>query len=166
MATPTFKPCEREPELWFSTDPVDQLEAAQACSFCPLVAACEARGEGEVFGVWGGRVRGYTRERRQPKPKPCGYAECGKEFVTATAAAKYCTPQCRDLAQVARQRAAAAARVWCALESCRNGFTPVNRGQRFCSVACGRKNKRATAKEKARKIRENEHLRELVGATN
>lgn len=166
MRTPTRKPCDREPDLWFSSDPTDQHEAAQACSYCPFAIACEKFGADEVHGVWGGRLLGSTRTRRQPKPKPCAYAECGKEFVTATASAKYCAPECRDLAFNARRRAAHALQAWCAFEPCRKRFTRKMKSQRFCSTECGRKNKRETAKEAARQIRENENLAELMDAAS
>lgn len=49
-------PCSMDPELWYSTDPVEILEAKQWCRKCPLLTTCftyalEAR---EGFGVWGG----------------------------------------------------------------------------------------------------------------
>lgn len=164
MRAPTRKPCDREPDLWFSSDPADQYEAAQACSFCPFAISCQKFGDGEVHGVWGGRLKGYTKTRRQPTTKVCAYEECGNEFVTATASAKYCTPKCRDLAEVARRRAVYAAQSRCAFEPCRKRFTRKMKSQRFCSPKCGQLNKRATAKEAARQIQGNEHLRELLDA--
>jgi len=51
--------CEDSPEQWFSSSPAERATAAEACAFCPCLAACAAYANtaGEKFGVWGGTDR-------------------------------------------------------------------------------------------------------------
>jgi transcriptional regulator of acetoin/glycerol metabolism len=49
------KPCEGNPEFWFSEIASEIEEAKQACGFCPVREECTELGEDEEFGVWGGQ---------------------------------------------------------------------------------------------------------------
>jgi DNA-binding NtrC family response regulator len=49
------KPCEGNPESWFSEIASEIEEAKQACGFCPVREECAELGEDEEFGVWGGQ---------------------------------------------------------------------------------------------------------------
>jgi hypothetical protein len=56
--------CQVEPELWWSVREVDQVAAAEACGWCPVVELCQAYATvaGERFGVWGGTTPAEQRE--------------------------------------------------------------------------------------------------------
>lgn len=167
MSTPTRKPCEAQPDLWFSDDPADQLEAIEACQVCPLnMFACRVLGADEIHGVWGGVLKGRVRQVVQPATKTCGLSSCGREFVVRTASVKFCSRECAKTARLEadreRNRQFAAAQALCAWEGCGKRFTRKMRSQRFCSKPCGRASKRKTAKEAAAAIGANERLRELL----
>jgi hypothetical protein len=63
-------PCTAQPELWFSDDPADRAEAAEACTFCPARPVCAnfATSNREVHGTWAGVAREVGRRpaRRDP----------------------------------------------------------------------------------------------------
>lgn len=170
MKTPTRKPCEAQPELWFSDDPADQYEAAQACGFCPLAAVCESYGDGEIYGVWGSVLRGRTRQVVQPFMATCGWEPCSTEFIARSKSALYCSASCGKQAAKARARERYASMPRCQWEHCRKPYAPKMKSQRFCSVECGRLHKRKTAREAAatRKRMESGHelLNELVQAAS
>lgn len=48
------KPCDSNPELWFSENPADMETAADKCFDCPLMLTCGDKGLTEEHGVWGG----------------------------------------------------------------------------------------------------------------
>ncbi|MET7816098.1 WhiB family transcriptional regulator [Streptomyces sp. NPDC005395] len=59
-------PCWVDPELWFSTDPFDKLEAMKDCRVCPVRSECLAAAfeAGETSGIWGGQeFTAHTPER-------------------------------------------------------------------------------------------------------
>ena len=60
-----MKPCETNPEMWFSEEIFDVKAAKKICNRdCPLGSRteCLALGLGEDFGVWGG-LSTYERTR-------------------------------------------------------------------------------------------------------
>ncbi|MFJ9719952.1 WhiB family transcriptional regulator [Streptomyces sp. NPDC101213] len=50
-------PCWDDPDLWFSTEPFEQLAAMAGCRACPVRPQCYAAADaaGERFGIWGGQ---------------------------------------------------------------------------------------------------------------
>ncbi|MER6103600.1 WhiB family transcriptional regulator [Streptomyces sp. NPDC001832] len=62
--TATCAQPEHDPDLWASTLPADQAEAARICRGCPLRPACtdHALTTGEQHGTWGGLT---AKERRR-----------------------------------------------------------------------------------------------------
>jgi WhiB family transcriptional regulator, redox-sensing transcriptional regulator len=70
-------PCQREPRLWFSTQPSELGRAKALCRTCPVRTACleGALERAEPHGVWGGEIlqdgvvvalkRGRGRPRKQ-----------------------------------------------------------------------------------------------------
>jgi Transcription factor WhiB len=63
---PTTPACAADPADWYSTargPGADAVRAAcvAACERCPLVAECDAAGEHEAYGIWGGHDRDRQR---------------------------------------------------------------------------------------------------------
>ncbi len=59
--------CESSPDAWLSEQFTERRDAAEACSWCPLLDACGvyADAAGEVWGVWAGA----DRQARPKRPK-------------------------------------------------------------------------------------------------
>lgn len=57
VVTTEFTPCKIDPELWFSEESEDILEAQDRCLDCPLFVQCREAGKGEPYGIWGGTTR-------------------------------------------------------------------------------------------------------------
>jgi hypothetical protein len=57
-----------DPQLWFSTRPVDSQRAVSVCTLCPLVRDCLAGAliGDERHGVWGGLAEDELRQVRKP----------------------------------------------------------------------------------------------------
>jgi hypothetical protein len=106
-------PCQRQPELWDSTDPTDQQEARTACGFCPVRDQCEQWGRGEIYGVWGGKVMGRTstppkarKLTRTGVAASCAWADCARVFEQFRSDNRFCSRQCQQKsAALARRRA-------------------------------------------------------------
>lgn len=56
MTAPVARPCEKNPERWFSSDRKQQQIAVSYCKRCPLLPQCQeyALEEHPSHGVWGG----------------------------------------------------------------------------------------------------------------
>lgn len=67
----TPRPCENDPELWFSTGPQDRQRAVRACVTCPLLQPCRAYALATrpPYGVWGALTEA-DRQPRERKPSP------------------------------------------------------------------------------------------------
>lgn len=108
-------PCQSEPELWDSTDPIDQQEARTACGFCPVRDACETWSRGEIHGVWAGKVMGRTSVPVKPLPAhaaTCAWPDCARVFEVSRAGHRFCSERCqRRAADVARRKAHGNARL-------------------------------------------------------
>lgn len=61
-------PCQAEPDLWFSSNPDDILEAKTACNTCPVANECArlALAIRPSDGIWAGKT-----------PEERGRANCG-----------------------------------------------------------------------------------------
>ena len=75
MAVGDLLPCQREnPQLWFSDQPADLVQARVHCGPCPLRGPCLAGAleRGEPHGVWGGEIfaRGAVIARKRPRGRP------------------------------------------------------------------------------------------------
>lgn len=60
--------CASRPEQWSSdAKPAARVDAAEACGYCPIHAACDAfaTANGEQHGVWGGHDRTKTTSRKK-----------------------------------------------------------------------------------------------------
>lgn len=57
-------PCAGGGDVWLSDDLDERSQAAHACDGCPLLAPCDAVGQGEKFGVWAGIDRTTTNKRK------------------------------------------------------------------------------------------------------
>ena len=53
--------------LWTSEAHEDRAEAAEACQACPILDPCQAAGQFERFGTWGGRDRGAKKARQEAR---------------------------------------------------------------------------------------------------
>lgn len=95
-------PCRtNDRDLWFSEDPIDQLEAVRLCHTCPIMNACRPMGTGEIHGVWGGVIYGGTRLALEPIE--CDNPECGKSFTPKSTRVRFCSPKCRTRADTIRR---------------------------------------------------------------
>jgi WhiB family redox-sensing transcriptional regulator len=78
-AAPT-RPCQSEPDLFFSEDPEDLRLAKALCGHCPARSACLAGAlqRGEPWGVWGGELfqdgRIIADKRRRGRPRKADVA--------------------------------------------------------------------------------------------
>jgi len=158
----TQTPCMRQPDLWFSSDPDDQYEAAAACGFCPLRAECRPVGDGEIYGVWGGVLRGRTHNTVvQPFRRDCGW--CGNEFTARTSVAVYCSTVCKKQGKLRAEQnrtrkpkpTVVQTETKCDHHPCGKSFVPTRRGQMFCTPLCSKQARRAR-----------ERLAELVQAAS
>lgn len=109
----TRTPCQANPQLWDSTDPVDQHEAATACGYCPVRDQCEVLAQGEIYGVWAGRVVGRTSVHREPRKLArtgeaavCAWGECERVFERFHAGNRFCSTACQRKAAVVVRREA------------------------------------------------------------
>jgi WhiB family redox-sensing transcriptional regulator len=109
---PITTPCQADPQLWDSTDPVDQQEARTACGFCPVRDACETWGAQEIRGVWGGQVKGRTSVEPQPKAPPrrsgvaatCAWDDCARVFEQFRPDNRFCSRRCQQKSAAAARR--------------------------------------------------------------
>jgi WhiB family transcriptional regulator, redox-sensing transcriptional regulator len=60
--------CKDDPELWFSSDPDDVMNAKALCHTCPFIVDCQELGVNERHGVWGGIYRREGRVADGPRP--------------------------------------------------------------------------------------------------
>jgi len=115
-ANPTKTPCQSDPALWDSTDPIDQQEARTACGFCPVRDACATWSRGEIHGVWAGKVMGRTSVPSKTEGPPrhaatCAWPDCARVFE-ARPGKRFCSEGCqRKSAAVARRVARGNARL-------------------------------------------------------
>lgn len=67
---PVQSPCQTNPDLWFSDNKEDKLEAKLTCMSCPLKVDCKrtAIDNREKFGVWGGTD--FVTFKLPPKSDP------------------------------------------------------------------------------------------------
>jgi WhiB family redox-sensing transcriptional regulator len=105
-------PCQSNPELWDSTDPIDQQEARTACGFCPVREACETWGRREIHGVWGGKVMGRTSVpppprgplRRSGVAATCAWPDCARVFEQFRPDNRFCSRPCQQKAAALARR--------------------------------------------------------------
>lgn len=83
-------------DVWFSSDPIDQLEAIELCHTCPIEDSCRPLGTSEIHGVWGGVL--YGGKRIALEPITCGNPECGKSFTPKSSRVRFCSGTCRTRA--------------------------------------------------------------------
>lgn len=73
--------CRNDPDLWFSTEPVDRRLAADWCAVCPAQEQCLILGARETHGIWGGKPAGWLGRFERRKAA----AEGRDQTVTFTA---------------------------------------------------------------------------------
>jgi hypothetical protein len=69
----TDRPCQNDPELWFSNSRKEKNQAIRACAGCPLLQPCRtyALAEQPSHGIWGGLTETERRKYRKGIPA-CG----------------------------------------------------------------------------------------------
>lgn len=69
----TPRPCENDPELWFSKTIEDKQKAIKACAGCPLLVPCRAYALAQQpsHGIWGGLTE-TGRRKVLAGPPGCG----------------------------------------------------------------------------------------------
>lgn len=71
-------PCAAEPDAWYSTSAAVLAQVIAVCQTCPALVRCQALGEGEDHGIWGGIPRGDDQRHalglpRFPRRQPVAY---------------------------------------------------------------------------------------------
>jgi hypothetical protein len=105
-------PCRNDdPDLWFSEDYFEQLEAARRCGDCPAIEWCRQNFAREPRGVWAGEIRGKRLIPQRPagEARPCAADDCLRVFEPRNRAARYCSAECQQRTR-RRERAEEAAR--------------------------------------------------------